>query len=107
MSHDFELVRVVLLSLHAAERSPPEPIFIDIPGLATRFNGSESNIVDSLLLLQESEFIEGPGFYDADHYIFRKLTRKGKVLVAALRDPKDWEAAKTLYLPSAAIDDGE
>jgi hypothetical protein len=106
MSHDFELVRLVLLHLEAAERSPPEPIFIDIAGLSSRFSALAERISESLALLQERGFIEGPGPYGVERYIFRKLTKKGKILVAALRDRKDWEEAKALYLPMAERDEG-
>ncbi len=100
MNHDFELVRLILLYLDAVERSPPEPIFVDLVDLSTRFNDSALNVLEGLSLLHERGFIQGPGAYDADRYIFRKLTAKGKILVAALRNPKDWQEAKALYLPA-------
>jgi hypothetical protein len=99
MNDNVELLRFLLLYLASAERSPPEPIFIAAPDLAAQFNIFPHNIMEGLSFLLERGFIEGPGPYDPDHYIFRKLSKKGQLLVAALRDPKDWENAKALYLP--------
>ncbi len=98
MNRDFELVRLVLLDLEVVERSPPEPIFIDVLDVSSRFNAEAANVMESLSLLKERGFIDGPGVYDTQRYIFRKLTKKGRILVAALRDRKDWEAAKAVYL---------
>ncbi len=103
MNPNFELLRLVLLYLEATQRSPPEPIFIDVSDLAARFDDRAANVRESLLLLEERGFIEGPGPYGANSYIFRKLTRKGRILFDALRDPRDWEAAKTLYLPEERV----
>lgn len=101
MDQDVELLRAILLFLATAERSPPESIFISLSGLASRFGASVSDIGECLSFLKERAFVEGPGLYDADAYLFRKMTQKGRILVDATRDPRDWEEAKALYLPSA------
>lgn len=105
MDLDVELLRLILIFLAAAERSPPEPIFVEIDGMAAQSGYPAADVLDALSLMREKDFIEGPGAYGADQYIFRRLTRKGRTLCEAVRDPKDWARAKALYL-SAARDGG-
>ncbi|MDR3462787.1 MAG: DUF2513 domain-containing protein [Beijerinckiaceae bacterium] len=101
MRQDVDLLRVILISLEAAERSPPEPIFVGLRELAASFATSPLDILNHLEYLAQSELIEGPGVYLEEEFLFRKLTRKGRVLVDAIRDLDDWTKVKSSYLPDA------
>ena len=100
MRQDVDLLRAILISLEAAERSPPEPIFVAIGELAASLSSTPFEITEHLEFLAQSDFIEGPGFYQEDSFLFRKVTRKGTVLIQAVRDKIDWEKIKSAYLPS-------
>lgn len=97
MSRDVEFLRGLLLELELAQRSPPEPIFTPIGDYAGRFGKSAREIVEALELLAELDFIEGPGAYRGDAWLFRKLTHRGAWLADAIKDPHFWRRAKETY----------
>jgi DNA-binding MarR family transcriptional regulator len=102
MERDPELVRSILLFLCSVQRSPPESIFIGLGDLAARLDVAADRVSEELALLAEKDFIEGPGPYGADQYLFRKLTAKGRTFIALLSNAGDWRRAKALYLPDDA-----
>ena len=102
MEPDPELIRAILIFLSSAERSPPEPIFIGFRDLAVGLDATVERISEEFALLEDKTFIEGPGLYGEDQYLFRKLTTKGKAFIALLGDAKEWRRAKALYLPGRA-----
>lgn len=97
MSRDVEFLRELLLELEAAQRSPPEPVFAPLQDYALQFQKSAREIVSALELLAALDFIEGPGAYRGDAWLFRKLTHRGEWLAAAIREPGDWRRVKEVY----------
>lgn len=96
MARDVELLRLLLLELERDQRSPPEAFFAPVGDYARTLNRSAQEIVAALDLLAELDFIEGPGAY-RDDWLFRKLTRRGAQLAAAVRDANEWDKVKEAY----------
>ena len=97
MARDVELMRLLLLELEKEQRSPPEPIFVPLADFAELLGRSRAEIAAALDLLAGLDFIEGPGAYHDDAWLFRKLTRRGEQLVAAVRDAREWGRVKEAY----------
>jgi hypothetical protein len=97
MARDVELMRLLLLELEREQRSPPEAFFVPVEEFARRLDRSNDEIVAALDLLRELAFIEGPGRYRDDSWLFRKLTRRGEQLAAAIGDLRDWLRVKESY----------
>ena len=95
---DLDLVRVVLLHLTKQERSPPEAIFVSLSALSAQWKTSVDGVERALEFLSLHSFIEGPGWYESDFFLFRKLTAKGRTLARAIEHPRDWTAIKAHYL---------
>jgi DNA-binding MarR family transcriptional regulator len=95
---DADLLRELALVLEAAERSPPEPIFIAMDQIARDFGLTTSTIQRHLEWLARFGFIEGPGVHGENFFLFRKLTRKGRFFAQAVKNAKDWREIKKIYL---------
>ena len=98
MHTDVDAYRGLLLALETHQRSPPEPIFVGVDDLARELGRRKSEISDALDYLSSLDLIEGPGAYRGD-WIFRKLTRRGAMLMDRIRDPDDWRDLKEIYAP--------
>ena len=97
MARDVELLRTLLLELEREQRSPPEPIFVPVADFARELGKSRAEIAEALDHLVSLEFIEGPGAYRDDAWLFRRLTRRGVQLAAAVRDAREWLKVKDAY----------
>jgi hypothetical protein len=97
MDCDADLLRDLLLRLEIEQRSPREPIFISLEGLAETLHRSRSEIETHLKFLSCRDFIDGPGAYEDGFWLFRKLTSKGRWLSDNIRDPVDWRNIKIAY----------
>jgi DNA-binding MarR family transcriptional regulator len=96
MRRDVDLLRDLMLALEPIERSPPEPIFLELDDIAQKTGQTPESIVAHLDLLLEQGFIEGPGIYRRA-WLFRKLTAKGQALADNIRDARNWDAVKQTY----------
>ena len=97
---ELDLTRALLLHLTQQERSPPESIFVSLSGLGARWETDPDDIARALEFLSVRGFIEGPGRFDRDSFLFRKVTVKGRALARAIGRPRDWKAIKAHYLTS-------
>jgi hypothetical protein len=97
MAREVELMRLLLLELEKQQRSPPEAFFVPVDELARRLESTNGEITEGLDRLRELDFIEGPGPYRDDSWLFRKLTRRGEQLAAAVRDAREWRRVKEIY----------
>lgn len=100
VSDDLDLMRLVLLHLTQQERSPPESIFVSLLELGALWGADPEAVASALEFLCLRNFIEGPGRFDSDNFLFRKVTRKGRMLARAIDHPGDWKAQKAYYLTS-------
>lgn len=96
MSYDADLLRDLTLLLAKEQRSPPEPLPLDLPMLARKTGVSLIEIKQALENLRDLEFIEGPGRF-ANTWLFRKLTKRGILFVKAVVDIKRWKEIKKEY----------
>ncbi len=85
-----------MLALEPVERSPPEPVFLEMNEMAQALGQSRETIGAHLDLLLEQGFIDGPGVY-YDAWLFRKLTPKGHALADNIRDAQRWIEIKRTY----------
>lgn len=97
-SHNLDLTRVLLLHLAQQERSPPEAIFVSLSDLSVQWKTSHEDVAGALEFLSLHGFIEGPGWFQSDFFLFRKVTAKGRTLAQVIRRPRDWTAIKAHYL---------
>ena len=95
---DLDLTRMLLLHLTKQERSPPEPIFISLMELAALWRASPEDVARAFEFLSGHAFVEGPGRFDPDFFLFRRVTAKGRALASAIFRPRDWKAIKAQYL---------
>jgi hypothetical protein len=102
-SRDLDLMRALLLHLTEQERSPPESIFVSLSALADLWLAGRDDVVRALQALSAHGFIEGPGLYEADSFLFRKITGNGRALAQAIGRPRDWKAIKARYLTSQRL----
>ncbi len=98
MRRDVDLLRYLMLALEPIERSPPEPIFLELDHFAERIGQAPEIIGAHLDLLLAQGFIDGPGPYQ-NAWLFRKLTPKGLALADNIRDARNWDAIKRTYAP--------
>ncbi len=84
------------MELGRRQRSPAEPIFLPLEDFAAQTRAARDEIVAALKLLQEVDFIEGPGAY-LDYWLFRKLTQRGEYLIRHIEDEGDWSKLKEIY----------
>jgi hypothetical protein len=96
MARNVELLRFLLLELEQRQRSPAEPLFVPIDEFAAQKGVGPDDIIASLQLLQQADFIEGPGAF-LNHWLFRKLTHRGEYLVRNVEHEKDWRNLKKIY----------
>jgi hypothetical protein len=97
MARDVDLMRQLLLQLEKEQRSPPEAIFAPVEQYARLLDASNREVMAALDLLADLDFIEGPGAWRDDAWLFRKLTRRGVQLAAAVRDTREWGKVKDVY----------
>lgn len=101
MPPDADLMRALLLDLREQQLSPPEGFFLQLDDIAARLSRERSEIVDALESLLALDFIDAPGAWREDGWIFRKLTRKGERLLDLIEDEGDWRNVKSAYLPES------
>jgi hypothetical protein len=94
---DLDLIRGVLLHLSKQERSPPESIFVSLSALSAQWKIGLDDVARALEFLSLHGFIEGPGWFQSDFFLFRKVTAKGRALAQAIGHPRDWTAIKARY----------
>jgi hypothetical protein len=97
MNQDVDLLRSLLLAVEELQRSPPEPVFLGLAELGRSLSHPPQDIADHLDLLVAEEFIEGPGSYDHDNWLFRKVTPRGQMLIDRIRDAGQWDEVKRAY----------
>ena len=97
MIQDVDLLRSLLLAAEELQRSPPEPIFLDLAALGRSLSRAPQDIADHLDLLVAEAFIEGPGRYNEDNWLFRKVTPRGHLLIDHIRDAAQWDEVKRAY----------
>lgn len=97
MARDVELMRLLLLELDRLQRSPPEGFVLPMDEICLRLSSTRADILAALDLLRALDFIEAPGAYLDDAWIFRKLTRRGEELAAHIADAQDWARVKAIY----------
>jgi hypothetical protein len=95
---DPELIRLALLHLVKQERSPPEAILVSLSDLGVQWKTGLEDAARALEYLSVRGFIEGPGRYQYDFFLFRKVTAKGRTLAQAIGHLRDWAAIKARYL---------
>jgi hypothetical protein len=96
MRRNVDLLRELVLALEPLERSPPEPVFLELDDFALRMGQSPETVCAHLDLLSAQGFIDGPGIWQTA-WLFRKLTPKGQALADNIRDARGWEAIKRSY----------
>ena len=96
MQTDAETLRTILLALERMERSPPEPIILDLVEFSGRIGASVPQVELGMARLADRAFIEGPGPFGGA-WLFRRLTRKGRRLMDEIRTEKRWRALKEAY----------
>jgi hypothetical protein len=96
MRRDVDLLRDLMLALEPIERSPPEPVFLELDEMARTLGRSSETIGEHLNHLLVQGFIDGPGVY-FDDWLFRKLTPKGHALADNIRDARHWSDIKRTY----------
>lgn len=97
---EFDTLRKAVLALERLQRSPPEPIVLDIAEFADTLGCSPRGLELILARLTELRFIEGPGTYN-DAWLFRRLTKRGRLFVEEARSEKRWQEIKRAYLQIA------
>ena len=76
---------------------PPEAFLLPLEDMALALGRTRAEVTGALELLLELAFIDAPGAYHGDAWIFRKLTRRGVELAERVRDPREWEKVKEAY----------
>lgn len=94
---DVDLMRLLLVELRQLQRSPPEAFLLPLEEMARRLGRARPEIVAALDLLAALAFIEAPGAYGDNAWIFRKLTRRGETLLDAIADAGAWREVKQAY----------
>ena len=96
MRNDVEFLRRLLLYLEERQVSPRATIIIDMEADAFDLDCDARMLKESLNLLLDLDYIEGPGLDDAV-WLFRKLSRKGALFLDTVRHPADWDRLKRRY----------
>lgn len=96
MGYDADLMRDIALELETLQRSPPEPILLELLDIAERNSRSCYDVVAALDALRRLDLIEGPGAF-SDSWLFRRITARGQVFVNEIRDPLHWRKIKQSY----------
>lgn len=96
LDFDVDLMRDVALALEAEQRSPPEPVFLEVTEMAAQLGALHADVVQALDGLRALSLIEGPGPY-SDSWLFRRITAKGRVFISEIRDPRRWREIKRAY----------
>jgi hypothetical protein len=94
---DVDLLRRAVLELEALERSPPEPIILNVPEFATQLGCSPIEVAEILERLADLSLIEGPGSFD-EAWLFRRITTKGQIFLNEVRNEARWEKIKQAYM---------
>jgi hypothetical protein len=102
---DVDLLRRTALELDALERSPPEPIILEVAEFASQLGCSVAEMVEALDRLADLSLIEGPGGFD-DLWLFRRITAKGQVFLDEVRNEAHWEKIKRAYEDGRSRDRG-
>ena len=97
MEHDVELLRDLLLSLEAQQRSPRMTIVISVDDEARDLGRMPEAVATGLDALLALDYIDGPGQDEPCFWLFRKLTRKGTQFVRQARSPGAWARLKRHY----------
>ena len=97
MINDVDLMRELMFVLEQRQVSPRETVIIAIEAEALDLGCLPATVKDSLNVLLDLEYVEGPGSDVDGTWLFRKLTRKGVQFVRAVRDPQDWDRMKQDY----------
>jgi hypothetical protein len=98
MGRDVDLMRLLLLDLEERQLSPPEAFLLPLEEIASRFERTIAEIVAALEELREADFIDAPGAFREDAWIFRKLTRRGAQLADMIADLREWDKVKNAYV---------
>ncbi|MBL1257649.1 DUF2513 domain-containing protein [Methylocystis sp. Sn-Cys] len=98
MARDVDLMRLLLLDLEGRQLSPPEAFVLPLEEIARRLDRTRGEVVDALEMLREAEFIDAPGAFRDDAWIFRKLTRRGVELANLVADARQWDKVKNAYV---------
>ena len=96
MTSSADLVRDLALLLEGLERSPPEPLILDLGDLAGRLRATPEATEMSFERLSELDLIEGPGPH-MGAWIFRRLSPRGRVFVDEIRSAGRWKAIKAQF----------
>ena len=89
-------MRDVALLLEGEQRSPPEPVLLDLAALSQQTGAACRDVIQALDDLSKLSLIDGPGEF-TDTWLFRKFTRKGQVFIDEVRDPSRWSLIKRSY----------
>ena len=97
MVHDVELMRELMFVLETRQISPRTTIVISIEEEARDIGCMPEAVEHSLNVLQDLDYIEGPGADEPGFWLFRKLTLKGNHFIKATRHERDWTRLKQHY----------
>ena len=97
MVTDVDLMRELLLILEVRQVSPRAIIIFSVEDAAQDLNRMPADVLEGLGVLQDLDYIDGPGQDDSGIWLFRKLTRKGAHFVQQTRSPQAWEQMKTRF----------
>ena len=97
MINDVDLMRELLFILEARQVCPRATIIFSIEDAAADLDCPGDEVSNSLSVLQDLDYIDGPGPDEPGIWLFRKLTRKGVQFVRQTRSPAAWEKMKTRF----------
>jgi hypothetical protein len=98
MARDVDLMRLLVLDLKERQLSPPEAFLLPLEEIARRVDHTRAEVVEALELLREADFIDAPGAYRDDAWIFRKLTPRGAQLAKLVADAREWDKVRNAYV---------
>ncbi|MCB0058064.1 MAG: hypothetical protein KDE45_13600 [Caldilineaceae bacterium] len=94
---DADLLRKMVMTLEPMERSPPEPIILDLAAFAGIVGCSAGDASEALDRLADLLLIEGPGPLN-DAWLFRRVTARGRFFLDQVRSERRWSEIKSAYL---------
>ena len=97
MIKDVDSMRNLLFILEERQVSPRATIIFSIQNAARELDCQSNEVLECLNLLQDLDYIEGPGQDEPGCWLFRKLTRKGVQFVRQTRSPQAWEKIKARF----------